>query len=257
MITIENLSVNRGGRRALYSMSATLAPGQLIAVIGPNGAGKSTLLQAIAGINKDTSGRVELNGRSIEDYGAHELAHAVAYLPQDHHVSWPITVRNVVQLGRLPYTSSLSRLGDDDTALVDRAMDDMAVTHLQDRAATSLSGGELARVLIARLLAQDTPVVLADEPAAGLDPAHALALFEHLKKLADNGRSVVMAMHDLSFAARFCDHALLLKDGHVVAIGPPRDVLTRDHLATAYGVAASIGEVEGLPVVIPSHAVTS
>lgn len=257
MIEICGLKASRDGRKILHGLTLGLRPGQLTAVVGPNGAGKSTLLRAVCGVGGEVSGEIALNGRRLETFDHAELAKTVAYLPQDHHVSWPIAVRRVVALGRSPYTSALARLSAEDEVHIAEAMEAMAVTHLADRAATALSGGELARVLVARLLAQNTPILIADEPAAGLDPAHALSLFEHFKRIAQAGRLVVVAMHDLSFALRYCDQVLLLKNGEAVAFGAARDVLTRTHIEAAYGVTASIGEIAGVPVVLPLENLTS
>lgn len=257
MIAIESLKASRDGRSILHGLSLNLEPGQLTAVVGPNGAGKSTLLRALSGVSHEVSGRIAVDGKDLETFGPNELAKTIAYLPQDHHVSWPLSVRRVVALGRSPYQSTLARLSEDDVEHISAAMRAMSVDHLADRAATSLSGGELARVLVARLLAQNTKVLIADEPAAGLDPTHALALFEHFRTLAETGHLVVVAMHDLSFALRYCDRVLLLKDGTSVAFGTARDVLTRPNIEAAYGVAASIGEVDGVPVVLPLKSLTS
>ena len=257
MISCHALKARRDAREILHGLDVTFQAGTLTAVVGPNGAGKSTLLRALSGIASDISGEINISGTPIGNIGANRLARTVAYLPQDHHVSWPVAVRNVVALGRMPYVSSLSTLRAKDADRVDDAMQAMAVGHLGERPVTSLSGGELARVLVARLLAQDTEILLADEPAAGLDPAHGLALFEHFKRLSGRGCLVVVAMHDLSFAYRFCDQVLLLKEGRVVAFGATRDVLTRAQVAAAYGVDAAIGEVEGVPAVVPIKALTS
>ena len=256
MISVKSLQVCRDGREILHGLDVTFEAGNLIAVVGPNGAGKSTLLRALSGVANEVSGEITVDGRALNAFDRTQLAHTVSYLPQDHHVSWPISVRRIVALGRLPYVSSLAQLSPDDALHVDQAMQAMAVTHLTDRAATTLSGGELARVLVARLLAQNTQILLADEPAAGLDPSHGLALFEHFRNLADSGRLVIVAMHDLSSALRYCDQVLLLKDGQSVAYGPARDVLTRGFVERAYGVTASIGEVDGVPVVLPVKALT-
>lgn len=251
MITIENLVVRRNGRKVLSGLSHAFQKGSVVAVVGPNGAGKSTLLRALAGLGSDVSGTIELDGIALDRFKPSEVAKKIAYLPQDHHVSWPITVRNVVALGRMPYVTTLTRMGSEDTKQVTGALRAMAIEHLAERAATTLSGGELARTLVARMLAQDTAVLLADEPAAGLDPAHGLALFEHFRHLANDGRLVIVATHDLSLALRYCDHVLLLKAGELIASGPARDVLTRGHIEAAYSVTAAIGEVGTIPVVVP------
>lgn len=257
MIELKNVSVRRNGRDVLRDLSATFEAGQLVAIVGPNGAGKSTLLQVLSKLIENASGQIELDQRALTTFERGTLARRIAYLPQDHHVSWPVSVRHVVELGRMPYVSTLTRIAEVDRNHIESAMKAMSVTHLADRPATTLSGGELARVLVARLLAQDTPYILADEPAAGLDPAHALGLFEHFRALGAAGRLVLVAMHDLSFALRFCDRALLLNQGRAEAFGPVRDVLTRDHVAAVYGVRAAIGEVDGLPVVVPSQPMPS
>lgn len=256
MIKVTNLTVRRGGREILHSVSATFSTGEVVALLGPNGAGKSTLLRALAGLEPDVAGKIEIDG-GADQSDARARARHLAYLPQDHIVNWPLAVRDVVALGRMPYHSTLSRRTERDEQLIVQAMETVGVAHLAGRVATTLSGGELARVLVARLLAQDTPIILADEPMAGLDPNHALGLFETLRGLAQHGRLVVIALHDLSLALRFCDRALLLKSGHHVAGGATRDVLTRTHIASAYGVAASIGAVDGVPVVVPSTHMSS
>ena len=257
MIVATRLTVRRNERVVLQDIDVAFQAGTLTAVIGPNGAGKSTLLRALAGLSGDLSGRIEINGEPITSFDRARLGRTIAYLPQSHHVTWPVSVRCVVSLGRMPYATSLTQLSKREEVAIEQAMKAMAVAHLADRAATELSGGELARVLVARLLAQETPVLLADEPASGLDPAHGLALFEHFRKLADGGRLVVVALHDLSLALRYCDQVVLLKEGQTVAIGPSRDVLTRQQIAAVYGVNAAIGEVDGTPVVVPISVLTS
>lgn len=253
MLEARNLDVVRGTRRVLAGTDFAARPGELIGVLGPNGAGKSTLLKALAGLLPAAGGAVLLDGRDIATWDRLALARRLAYLPQERIVHWPLTVRTIVALGRYPHGAPAAAHTAADAA-VEMALAAMDVTALAERSAGSLSGGELARVLIARALAQDAGVLLADEPAAGLDPAHGLVLFEHLVRLAAEGRSVVVALHDLSLAARFCHKLVLLKDGARLAAGEPGSVLTPQLMAEAFSIDARLERIDGLPVVIAKSA---
>ena len=181
---------------------------------------------------------------------------AIAYLPQERTVHWPLAVERVVALGRLPHGGGSASMSPADRAAIDRALSDMDVAGFAARPVSKLSGGERARVLLARALAQQAPILIADEPTAGLDPAHALDLFGHFTRLAAEGRSVVVALHDLSLARRFCHRLVLLKRGRVAASGAPGDVLTAAILADVYGIKAVIGEIDGIPVVVAAEPLT-
>jgi iron complex transport system ATP-binding protein len=175
----------------------------------------------------------------------------VAYLPQERTAHWALAARAIVALGRLPHQSIGAGESAADTRAIDAALAAMDVTHLAERPVLEMSGGERARVLVARALAQETAVLLADEPAAGLDPAHQLALFGLFSALAAQGRTVVVALHDLSLAARFCHRITLMQNGAAVAAGSPQDVLTQEHLAAVYRVDARYAVIDGVPVVLP------
>jgi iron complex transport system ATP-binding protein len=166
-------------------------------------------------------------------------------------VHWALAARAVVALGRLPYRPLGAGESAADAAAIDAALAAMDVAHLAERPVPELSGGERARVLIARALAQEPRALLADEPAAGLDPAHQLGLFRHLAALAAAGRTVIVALHDLSLAARFCHSVALLHHGRTLAAGAPKDVLSPEHLAAAYGITARYRSIDGVPVVLP------
>jgi iron complex transport system ATP-binding protein len=240
-----------GGCRVLDGVDLAVEAGEIVAVIGANGAGKSTLLKVMAGLIAPREGTVAVGGRPLADFDRRALAREIAYLPQERAVHWPLTVRRLVALGRLPFRAPIAGPSPDDLAAVDEAMAAMDVTAFADRPVTELSGGERARVLLARALAQRPRFLVADEPSTGLDPAHGLALFAQFVRMAAVQRAVVVALHDLTLAARYCHRVLLLKDGTALAQGSPRDVLTPDRLAQAYGVRATVAEIEGRPVVLP------
>jgi iron complex transport system ATP-binding protein len=250
-VEARSLNVTLKGREVLRGLDFTAEPGHLTAVIGPNGAGKTTLLKALAGLIPPVSGKATLDGNPIAAFDPNELARRLAYLPQERLVHWALAARAVVALGRLPHRPLGAGESAADRAAIDSALANMDAAHLAGRPVPELSGGERARVLVARALAQEPRVLLADEPAAGLDPAHQLGLFRHLAALAAAGRTVVVALHDLSLAARFCHSIALVHLGRTLAAGPPQDVLLPEHLAAAYGITARVGSLDGVPVVLP------
>lgn len=250
-LSARGVGVRLAGRRVLDAVDLSVEPGEIVAVIGANGAGKSTLLKAMAGLISPHEGAVTLGGRPLADLHARALGREIAYLPQDRTVHWPLTVRRLVALGRLPFRVRVAAPSTEDRDAVEEAMAAMDVTAFADRAVTELSGGERARVLLARALAQRPRFLVADEPTTGLDPAHGLTLFAQFVRMASQRRAVIVALHDLSLAARYCDRALLLKGGRTLALGTARAVLTPQHLAQAYGVRATVAEIEGRPVVLP------
>jgi len=251
MLRADNAGVALKGREIVRGVTLHIEPGELLAIVGPNGAGKSTLLRALAGLLVPSSGGLELDGRPLAELPATARGRRIAYLPQERIAHWPLAVERIVALGRLPHAGALSRLGETDRAAVAAAMRAMDVEHLAQRPVLELSGGERARVLVARALAQTPELLVADEPTAGLDPAHQLTLFQAIDTLARTGCAVVVALHDLSLAARYCRRVLLLKDGAVIALGPPAEVLTPANLARAYGIRAHVGAYDGVPIVLP------
>jgi len=250
-IEAQGLQVSLRAREVLRGLDFVAHAGQLTAVIGPNGAGKTTLLKALVGLIAPAAGSATLDGRAVADWQPRELARALAYLPQERIVHWALGVRFVVGLGRLPHRPLGAGESAADRTAVDAALAAMDVTHLAHRPVLELSGGERARVLVARALAQEPRALLADEPAAGLDPAHQLSLFRHLAALAASGRTVIVALHDLSLAARFCHSVVLVHQGRAVAAGRPQEVLSAEHLAAVYGITARYHTFDGVPVVLP------
>jgi len=240
------------GRRRLLTAAALAAPrGRVTGLIGPNGAGKTTLLRAIAGLVPAT-GTLSLDGAPLPPPGTRGRARRLGYLPQGHEVHWPLTVQRTVELGRLPHRDPLRRGGAHDAAVVAEVMRRTDIDHFASRPVSTLSGGERARVMLARALAADTPVLLADEPVAALDPGHQLRVMDLLGAEArDRNRAVVVVLHDLSLAARYCDHLVLMTGGAVLSAGPADAVLAAGTLRRAYGVPFAIAETAGTPTVVP------
>lgn len=253
MVTIvaEGLSVRLGRHAAVRDVGVTLEPGALVGVIGPNGAGKSTLIRALLGLAKPEEGQVRIDGRDVAGLDRQTIARSVAYLPQGQTLHWPLGVERLVALGRLPHLGPLSRLSPEDAAIVEAAMARADVLHLKGRVATELSGGERARVLLARALAVGARALIADEPLAALDPGHQIDVMDLLRAEARGGALVVTVLHDLSMAARYCDRLLLMEGGALVADGAPMEVLTPDKLARVYGVTARIERDGDVPLILP------
>ncbi len=235
-LIIESLGVRLGRRTVLHDVSAHLRPGRITAILGPNGAGKSTLVKAAAALVGRSAGTVRLDTQDVATMDPRARARAIGYLPQDATVHWNIVARDVVALGRLPHLGAHAGPSPDDLAAVERAMYDTETLALADRPVGELSGGERARVLLARVLAGEPHWLLADEPLASLDPAHQIDLLARLSGYAASGAGVAIVLHDLVQAQRTADDVLLIADGRVVAFGPVADVMTPDTLGLVFGV---------------------
>ena len=250
-LTLTNLNVALGARTVLNAISATFAPGECVAIMGPNGSGKSTLMRAAAGLIPPASGDIALHAKPLATWRRADLAREIAYLPQGGEVHWPLTVRNIVALGRLPHAHRFAKKNDTDEAAITRAMEACDIAHLADRPATALSGGERARALLARALASEAKIILADEPFAQLDPSHQLHAMEVLKSASQAGALVIVVLHDLSIAARHCSRVVLLSEGRLAADGNPTTTLSSDTLRRTFGIDAFIGDHAGAPVILP------
>jgi iron complex transport system ATP-binding protein len=249
-LSADDVRVELGKATVLSGVSARVRRGEVLAVAGPNGAGKSTLFKCMAGLLRPAAGRVAIEDADVMGLDRRALGRQVAYLPQDRIVHWPVSVRTLVGLGRLPHRAGATSANEQDHLAIAAAMTVMDVDRLAERSTMELSGGERARVLVARALAQQAHFILMDEPTSGLDPAHTLALFAHFRRLAAMGHGIAVALHDLSLAARYADTLILLKDGRIAAAGPVSDVLREDVLGRVYGVKATVAEVSGVPVVL-------
>lgn len=250
-IAAEGITVVAGGATLLDRVSATAEPGQLLGLVGPNGAGKSTLLRALAGLRDCARGQVRFEGIARAHLGSLQLSQQLAYLAQRGPVAWPLTVERLVALGRLPHLQAWSRGDAQGPAAIEAALTDTDTLHLRQRVVDTLSGGELARALLARALAVRGAALLADEPVAELDPYHQLQVMEILRTRADTGQTVIVVLHEITLAARFCDRLILLDRGRVAAAGTPAEVLTDDHLHATYRVRALRGAHAGTAYVVP------
>ncbi|MFE8034981.1 ABC transporter ATP-binding protein [Thiohalocapsa marina] len=248
------LQVRLGGKPLVRDLSFALDAGELLGLIGPNGAGKSTALKALVQLLPH-SGAIRLDGRDPATLPARERGRRIAYLSQNDSLQWPISVRDLVALGRHPYRGSWWRsdggLGRRDDEAIDKALRATDVWHLRGRKVTELSGGERARARLARVLAVEAPVILADEPVAALDPRHQLRVMELLRAQSRQGRGLILVLHDLTLASRFCDRLLLLDRGRPVASGTPDTVLTQPHLRAVYGIRAVSGRHQGQDYLLP------
>ena len=243
----KDLSITVRDRQLVEGIDFELRAGELTGIVGANGAGKSTLLKALAGL-LPCSGRIVLDGQPLHDHSPNERARRLAYLAQGHSAHWPLPVREVVALGRLPHGRGNS---PEDTAIVDRALRATDSLALAERNVLTLSGGERARVMLARALAVAPQVLLADEPLAALDPAHQISIMQLLAAETAAGLAVGIVLHDLTLAARFCSRLVLLHQGRVLAAGAPHEVLDDALLAEAFGIRALRFEHDGLRLPIP------
>lgn len=250
-LSVTGLHVTLGRRAVLHGIDAELRGGQLIGIIGPNGAGKSTLARAILHLVEPAGGTILLDGADVTKMARDAIARRIAYLPQGQTLHWPLTVERLVGLGRLPHLAPFSRLSAADTEAIARAMMRADVTALATRNALELSGGERARVLLARALAVEADVLIADEPLAALDPGHQLQVMELLAAQAHAGALVIAVLHDLTMAARYCDRLLLIDQGRLVADGDADAVLTEALLERVYGVRAWTGPANGYRIIVP------
>jgi iron complex transport system ATP-binding protein len=229
--------VRFGGRAVLEDVNLTVRPGQVSAIVGPNGAGKSTLLTCLAGLRRPDAGEVRLDGGRVAALPARERAKRIGYLPQIPEIAWPLDVHTFVRLGRTAHRGLFGEDRDDAEA-VENALQSTGMVEFAHRDVTTLSGGERARVLMARALAGRPDWLLADEPLTGLDLSHQIDAAELLRRTAADGVGVVVSLHDLSFAAGVADRVTLIADGQVLADGAPAEALTPSILARAYGVDA-------------------
>ena len=241
-LKLDAVTLDLGRRRVLDAVSASIAPGRVTVILGPNGAGKTSLLRVAAGLVPPSAGSVAIDGQEIAAMPRAVRARTIGYLPQSGDVAWNMVARDVIALGRLAHRG-------DDAAAISEALAQTDTEALADRRVGELSGGERARVLLARVLAGEPKWLLADEPLASLDPAHQLDLLDRLRAVARDGVGVAIVLHDLAQAARVADDAILMAGGRIVTTGPATEVLIPDGLGALFGVR--LVAVPGHPICVP------
>lgn len=250
----DDISLHLGDRQVIDQVSVQLNANEFVGLIGPNGAGKSSLLRILAGLNQNCEGNVLLPHNNelipIEKIPAQARAKFMAYLAQQETPAWPVSVKNLVALGRSPWNSSVQLNAEDEQA-VNAALSMTDLLELSDRSVNELSGGELQRVLLARVFAGNPKLIIADEPIAALDVYHQLHIMELLYTHAMQSGSVIAALHDLSLAARFCSRLILIHHGKIIAEGQAAEVLTPENLAQVYGIKAYVDCRDDGVVIVP------
>jgi len=250
LLSANNVTVARGDKQLLSGVSLEVHSGELVGLIGPNGAGKSTLLSVMAGLIPSDGGIVKLLERDLSTYTSRERAREIGWMEQLASAHWPVTVEHLVTLGRLPYLTRWQKMGARDQAIVEQSLASTDCLSLRGRQVTTLSGGELTRVLLARVLASEPRILLADEPIAALDIGHQLQTMDLLRQFADAEQACVVVLHDLSLAARYCDRLYLLHESKLVASGAVASVLSKDNLRQVYGVEVIAG-CDEVPWIVP------
>ena len=246
-LTASAIECQLGSRRVLTNISFSAETQQLTGIIGTNGAGKSTLLSVLAGVHSDFTGSVSIGGQRLDRLPLNDRAKQVAYLPQNPQVHWDLTAQQVTELGRLPYRRRfnwLNRTDNMDNQAVTDALASTQCENIAHRPVQSLSNGERMRVHLARVLAVQAPIILVDEPTNGLDPYQQIHCFDLLRRQAQNGCTVIAALHDLDLAARFCDRLLLLHNKEILSLGAPADVLTPANLMEAYRITPPVRTIK-------------
>jgi iron complex transport system ATP-binding protein len=251
---LQQLALGYGDRLVVNEVSLSIPSGAVTAIIGPNGSGKSTLLKGIARLLRPTSGRILVDGDDVASLSRGELANRLGLLPQGPMAPEGLTVGDLVSRGRYPHRSWYQRWNESDEREVRRALTQVQLLHRSGGLLEELSGGQRQRAWLAMVLAQATPYLLLDEPTTYLDLAHAVDMMTLVREITRNGeRTVICVLHDLTLAARFADHLVVVDQGRVAAQGPPTEVLTAELLSEVFGLRATVLPVDGAPAVVPAR----
>lgn len=251
-VKVEGLVIQRKHKTIVDNLSFDIRANEVLGLIGPNGAGKSTVLAALAGIDTPNAGTVHIDENNLASLSASERAQQIGWVEQVGTVHWPVSVERLIMLGRIPHLPAWSKATQIDQAAVEYAMEKADCMSIRNRQVPTLSGGERARVLLARALAAEPSVLFADEPASSLDLGHQLQTMQLLRDYASERRSVVVVMHDLSLAVRYCHRLALMHEGRLVSVGQPAAVLSDKNIADVYGVSVVTG-CESVPWIVPEH----
>lgn len=239
MIRVEDLSLSYGQKQILNQLNLSVSKGSLSALLGPNGCGKTTLLKCIAGLLNPQVGNVILEDKRISDYSARQLAQKISFVRQHTNTDFEFKAYDMVMMGRNPYQHRLQNESEADRKMVERCMKQTNTWHLRDKMPHAMSGGELQRVMIARALAQDTPIMLLDEPTSNLDIAHQFEIMELLREINQNQqKTILIVVHDLNLALRYCPYSIVIKEGKVAHQGNTHDVLSAPNIKSVFGVEA-------------------
>lgn len=251
-LEVQDVYFDYGNGYVLTGVSIDMAEGAFNAIIGPNGSGKTTLLRLITGYYKPQKGRVVLGGREVSHYAARELAKLMALIPQQSYMGYDFTVLDVVLMGRNPHISRWQQVQKEDIEVAEEAMRRTEVYELRDRSVLGLSGGEWQRLVIARALTQQSPILILDEPVAHLDIKHQANIMNLVRELMqEKGITVICVLHDLNLALRFADHLAVLKKGRLAAYGDPASVLSRENIREVYETDVKIADIEGSRYIVP------
>lgn len=251
-LSIEGITLSYGDNTVLDGLNLQIEQGKITALIGPNGCGKSTLLKTIARILRPQHGRVLLQGQDIHQQATREISRQLALLPQAPITPEGVTIRQLVGYGRAPWSNRWGRLNDQDRQIIDQALAEVGLLEFAERPATALSGGQRQRAWIAMILAQQTDLVLLDEPTTWLDIAHQIELLNMMRRLNDNGKTVVVVLHDLNQACRYCDELIVLRNGQLQQQGSPQTVFTKELVQNVFDLQAEIHRdpIAGTPTLV-------
>lgn len=254
ILSVSNLCFSYGRTKVLKDVNMSFEKGQFYCIIGPNGCGKTTLLKNLYGFLSPDSGKITINGNDIHNMKIKERSRFISYVPQETQTGFDYTVFDIIAMGRNPYHSSLESLNAEDYEHIITAMEETSTTHLRDKSINELSGGEKQRAILARAFAQDSDIILMDEPVSMLDINHQVEIMDLAKHLAENkSKTIVCVLHDLNLAAQYPRYLYLMQNGTVVKSGTPSEVLTEENLSAVYNVNVFIGEnsVTKSKIVIP------
>ncbi|TLN21966.1 ABC transporter ATP-binding protein [bacterium] len=240
MIKIEALRAGYGSKEVLRGINLEIASGEFIGILGPNACGKSTLVKAISGVISPTDGNIYLNGGRISEIPPLELAKLVAVIPQSTEIPFPFTGEELVSMGRFPHTGRFSALSESDVKHIQKALEETDTVALSGRLVTEISGGERQRLILARALAQQTPVLIMDEGTAAMDAHRKIDAFDLLRRKNREGMTVICVMHDLNLAALYCDRLIFMKEGEIAKDGPTGEVFSRETIEAVYKTRVEI-----------------
>jgi iron complex transport system ATP-binding protein len=238
MLEVNDIVVSYGSRQILNKVGIHAEHGQFVGIIGPNGSGKTTLVKTINRIIRPNSGSITIDGRNVENMDSTEIAKNIAMVSQVISINFEFTVEDVVLMGRTPYIKGAET--HEDMEIVQDAMEKTKILHLKDRFVTQLSGGELQKVIIARALAQDPKILLLDEPTSHLDITNQIDILNLVKDASRKGMLVIAVIHDLNLAAYYCDRLCLIRDGDLISIGTPEEVLTPNNIKATYNIDVDV-----------------